>query len=143
MNSKPDADASGESRLRHRQRRVWRAMLIPASVALLILLAARSGMLGPFSDAPGRLSPAFAITFVVVIVLFTIVGAIWHHRVVDEQEERAILWGNTVGFYAAIVLAMSADALAMAGLAGRYSHVAVLAGALGASLCTYLWHRYR
>ena len=139
MNHKPDAVADGESRSRQRQRRVWRALLIPAAVAVLVLHAARSGLVG----ARGTTSPAFAVTFVLVIALFTIVGAIWHHRVVDEQEERAILWGNTVGFYTAIMLAMSADALAMAGLAGRYSHVAVLAGALGASLCTYLWHRYR
>lgn len=141
-NHEPETLASGESRSRHRQRRVWRALLIPAAVALLVLFAARSSLDGA-AGAPGGTSPAFAITFVVVIALFTIVGAIWHHRVIDEQEERAILWGNTVGFYTAIVLAMSADVLAMAGLVGRHSHVAVLAGALGASLCTYLWHRYR
>lgn len=133
----------GEARARQRRRRIWLAMLLPALIALAVLMAVKLGMGEALRPVDGRLHPAFAVLFCVVIGLFTLIGSVWHHRLIDEQEERAILWGNTVGFYAAVASMMMADALTMAGLIQPVSHVAAIIGAAALSVLTYCWHRFR
>lgn len=139
----PNPAIPGEQRARSRQRRVWRAMLIPGLVAVAVLFAVRQSLGGSIYAAPGQVAPTFAITFAVVIALFSVVGAICHHRAIDEQEERAILWGNTVGFYTVVASAMIAEVLTMARLIEPISHVTMMLGALAASVATYLWVRFR
>lgn len=136
---------SGEDRARRRQRRVWTAVLLPGLVAFALLMAVRTWMGVPlgFGLSVWRPTPGFAVLAVVVTVIAVAVGAIWQHRVIDEQEERAILWGGTVGFYVALVSAMAADAFRMANLIPAVPHLAVLAGSLVAAVLTYAWVRFR
>lgn len=135
--------ATGEARARRRQRHVWRAMLVPGLIAAAVLLAVKLGLGGMTVGASTQMSPEFAITVSLVLVVAVVVGAVWHHRMIDEQEERSILWANTVAFYTLIASAMVADALTMAHVMAPVSHVAVMMLALGAGVLTYLWLRFR
>ena len=132
-----DAPGIGEARTRSRNRRIWSAMLLPGLMAVGILEAVRRASGGSVA------SPAFAVAFAFVITVMVAVAAIWHHRVIDEQEERAILWGNTAGLYVAIVSAMIADVFAQAGLMRATSHVATMVPAFAAALLAYGWVKYR
>lgn len=137
----PAVSGTGEAKARRRQRRVWLAITAPALCALAILLIAREAI-GPSASAT-PVSPLFALIFSFVLPVAVVIGAIMHHRVIDEQEERAILWGNTVGFYAAIVSVMIADVLAMSKIMPLISHVVMLVPAFGAAVLTYVWVKYR
>ncbi|MDP3905935.1 hypothetical protein [Novosphingobium sp.] len=139
----PNSAIPGEQRARLRQRRVWRAMLLPGLAAVAVLYAVRQGLGGSIYTAPGQIHPTFAIVFSVVVALFALIGAFWHHRAIDEQEERAILWGNTVGFYTAVTSAMIVQTLTMARVIEPVSHMTMMLLALAASVVTYLWHRFR
>lgn len=139
----PNPALPGEQRARLRQQRVWRAMLVPGLAAVAVLYAVRQGLGGSIYDAQGQVHPTFAIVFSVVVALFALIGAIWHHRAIDEQEERAILWGNTAGFYTVIPSAMIVETLTIARLIEPVSHVTMMLGALAVSVATYLWVRFR
>ena len=130
---------NGEAKAQAQRRRVWRAMLIPGAITIGVLFAIRKSLGGvTFSE-----SPLFAIIGSAVIVIFTILGSIWHHRSIDEHEEQAILWSNTVGFYTLIATAFSAEILELAGVLPRVSHITVMLVAFAGALATYGWHRLR
>ena len=133
----------GELRESMQKRRVWRAALVPGLAAVTILYAVKQGLGGSIWLGPAQLDPAFAIAFGVVIALFTLIGAMWHHRSIDELEERAILWGNTVGFYTVVASALIVEVLTMARLISPISHVMLMLGSLAAAVGTYLWVRFR
>ena len=143
--TRPDVEAAipGEQRARLRQRRVWRAMLVPGLAAVAVLFAVKQGLGGSIYAAPGQIHPTFALVLSVVVALFALIGAVWHHRAIDEQEERAILWANTVGFYTVVPSALIAETLTLAGLIEPVSHVAMMLAALAAAVTTYLWLRFR
>lgn len=129
----------GESQALRRQRRVWQAMLLPGAIAIGLLFAIKSA-LGGVTVAT---SPTFAVITAALIALFTLVGSIWHHRVIDEHEERAILWANTVGFYVMIPVMFGATLLNLAGLIPPQSPVTLMLIALVPAVAAYLWVRFR
>ena len=137
------AAVNGEALARRRKRRALAATFIPGLVLVGGLGIARRLIDGPATDAPRVTSPTFAIVFALAMILCVVVAAVWHHRVIDEQDERAIHWSNTVGLYAALVSAMIADVFAMAGLIPHVSHVMALAPAMALALLTYGWNRFR
>ena len=87
-------------------RRYWRmwgivvGVSIPIGVALAIL-----GFSGdrsePFSmvltNAP--IAPLTAILVAVVVIALLVTAAVYYHRAIDDHEERAYLWGSTIGYY--------------------------------------------
>ena len=141
--NKTSIRGEGELRESLHKRRVWQAALVPGLVAVGILFAVKQGLGGSIWLGPAQLDPAFAIAFGVVIALFTLIGALWHHRSIDELEERAILWGNTVGFYTVVASALIVEVLTMARLISPISHVMLMLGSLAAAVGTYLWVRFR
>jgi len=129
----------GENQALRRQRRVWKAMLLPGAVALGILFAIKAALGGVTFTT----SPAFAVAGAIVVAIFTLVGSIWHHRVIDEHEEKAILWSNTIGFYVLIATSFIIEVFELSGILPRISHVMVMMIAFVAALAAYLWNRFR
>lgn len=134
---------SGEAKARQRKRRVWAAMLVPAVIGVAILQAAKFALGSPAVQFGQPMDPAFALVVAIVLVGITVFAAIWHHRVIDEQEEHMVLWANTAGFYSLIMGSMVAEVLAMGGWIAPIGHVALMLVCCLPALATYAWLRFR
>lgn len=88
----------GTARATQRSRRWWGLML--GSFAVVGVLSFIRHRIWPNGAILGdRLDPTFAIWGAALVLLLGGSLAIAYHRIIDEQEERAALWGMTVGFY--------------------------------------------
>jgi hypothetical protein len=132
------AHTTGETAARQRRSRVLRAMLLPAAIAITAIFLAKRMLGGDVAT-----NPTLAIIATAVIAIFTVAGSIWHHRVIDEHDERAILWANTVGFYTLIVLLFGASLLESSGLIARQSPALLIVAATLPTLGTYVWLKFR
>jgi hypothetical protein len=45
------------------------------------------------------MSPAAAIGAAVLLLVVLGVAFSWYHRIIDDHEERSVLWGSTIGYY--------------------------------------------
>jgi hypothetical protein len=94
-----EGDGNGVARVKLRKRRYWGLMLGFAAIMLGLSAIARILF---WPDGPWNgdiLDPQFAIWTSPVLLLLVSATMIIYHRIIDEQEERALLWGNTAGFY--------------------------------------------
>lgn len=64
------------------------------------------------------------------------------HKSLDEQEERAILWGNTLGLYFGLALWAAWTLLAAAALVSPVDVTIVLALSAGLSLAYWVWKKF-
>lgn len=100
-------------------------------------------MLDPAAFA--TLSPAVAI-FVVVLLVVALGGAFtWYHRIIDDHEERGVLWGSTIGYYFLIFAVPCWLLLAAGGLLPAMTGVTALALVLASTVvqaAVWAWLKY-
>ena len=135
--------ASGEERAKRRSRRYALAMIVPPVAAVALLELARRTIGGGERGIDMLQNPTMATIMAAIIVIGTAIAAIWQHRVMDEQEERAMLWGNTVALYCVIAFGFAADILAWAGMVQPIAHMALVVACLVPGIATLLWLRFR
>ena len=108
-------EGEGTRRVKRRNRRWWVLMLAPlVSMPFLHIVNRTFWPHGLMLN--GALNPQFAIFGAVLGLISGLIFALVYHRIVDEQEERAALWGNTIGMYL----------LAFGGIAWFFLHAAKL-----------------
>lgn len=97
----------------------------------------------PFGDGlQGSIGAQWAITACIVMLMGITISTILFHRSVDEQEERAIFWANTIAVYAIITEFSVWYILWLGGLAPRVdAAILIFSGAI-LGLAGWLWKKY-
>jgi hypothetical protein len=132
----------GEARVKFRNKRWWATMagiLLFAATGVKIL----GHVFGPQNLAEGRLDSQFAIWTSAFFTIVIILTALVYHRIIDEQEERAALWGMTLGFYAVSTGGFIWWFLARAGLVSPLSFIFVIIGGGLFGAAVQLWQQFR
>ena len=86
-------------------RRYWKmwvviiglSAIVGMAVAVLGVSDQSDGLSLVISNAP--ISSGMAIVTSILITVLMVLAAIYYHRTVDDHEERAYLWGSTIGYY--------------------------------------------
>ena len=139
--SSPTAPASGERKLRARERRRFTLSV------MLVLLGFLLGLgVGLGSARDGRL-PALppAVVWIGVGLIAVAAGAltvVWIRRV-DEVEVSDLLWSSFVGLQVFAIGAPCWEMLAAAEAAPPVNRYVVYFTTTAVSLATYLWRRFR
>jgi hypothetical protein len=137
----PDNLKKEKPSLTPRQRRyiTW-GWIIPAVLGLLLGITMMSGSADSLSDivsGTGRIDRTFGVLAAALAgPAFLTVMYLWH-KSLDEQEEHAILWGNTLGLYFGLTLWAVWTFLAATGLVPLVE-VGIVVG-LSAGLCLAYW----
>ncbi len=126
---------------------IWGALL----VGFIIGVATAMLEVGSSSDGGGLvtaffendLDPTVAIILGLVSVLAIVPLTVMYHKNADEHEERAVLWGSTIGAYTAITLGFLWVVLHKGSILPEPSVVGLLGILCFASLVPYLWLKYR
>jgi membrane protein YdbS with pleckstrin-like domain len=139
--------SSAQSPYERRYRRMW-LILIALGVPLgfLLAMAVDSGPQAAeiFSNSP--ITPFAAIACAAGILVVTAVSMLLYHRVVDDHEERALLWANSGAYYALSVALPAAWLLARGGIippVGMGTAVLLLLGSFIVQYAIWLWLKYR
>jgi hypothetical protein len=88
----------GEVRVRFRNKRWW-GLMLGSLGAILATSGILHSVFEPDQLVAGKPNPQFAIWASIFIVAITLIVGIIYHRIIDEQEEHAYLWGMTMGYY--------------------------------------------
>lgn len=135
-------EGDGMSRVKVRNRRWWGLM-----AGILAVGAAGSLVFRQFWPRGIRLGeavdPGQAIATSMFIAVFGAIAMFIYHRIIDEQEERAALWGMTVGFYTLMLGGFSWVLLASANLVALPSLIFVLLGSSLTAIAVQLWLQFR
>ncbi len=93
-------------------RRYWKmwaivfGLSVPLGIALAVLGFSGDPPRSPFAliltNAP--IAPLTAILVTVGMIGLLVAAAIIYHRTIDDHEERAYLWGSTIGYYFLILV---------------------------------------
>ena len=89
------------------------------------------------------LDPSFAVITAIVSLLVIGASTYFYHKNADEHEERAILWGSTIGSYATVTLGFIWVILHKGALLPEPSIMGLLGILCLFSLAPYLWLKYR
>ncbi len=134
--------SNGESRVKFRNKRWWVSM---AGCVLLAIIGLKGleYAYGMRVGAPGKLDPQFAIAVSILMSFVVMVTGLVYHRIIDEQEERAALWGMTLGFYATTIGGFIWWFLARADMVSPFGFIYVIlaGGVIGGA--AQLWVQFR
>lgn len=134
--------ASGESKERMRTRK-YRA-LMAAAIGIAFIFSFVIRRIWPTGNRFGDVLTAdFAITCAVFILLLGVCLAFLYHRIIDEQEERAALWGMTIGFHFLSFGGFAWLFLVSANLVPLFSFAWLLAGSITLAGAVQFWLQYR
>lgn len=106
--------------------------------------------IGPKDDGPSvasflgnSLAPTIAVITAIVSLILIVVSTYYYHKNADEHEERAILWGSTIGAYATVTLGFIWTILYKGALLPEPSIIGIMGILCLFSLGPYLWLKYR
>jgi hypothetical protein len=139
-----DAPVSGEAKLKSRRRRYW-ALVGGGTLLGLAIIALLNVIFKPWIKVAGKLNPDYAIWLAGTMSLFMLIYCVLGHRraIVDEREERAMLWAGTICFYILLIGETTGAVLAGAGLVGPPAFMALLFGTAIIYLAIWLWLMFR
>jgi hypothetical protein len=128
------------------ERRYVRAMLVLALIGLplgmmLRFFASPNDLL---SNAP--LAPSVAVLASALLVLLLGLSLVIYHRAIDDFEQQAYLWANSLAFYFIMLALPAAWLLARGGLippVGIGSALLILAAALVINASVWAWLKFR
>lgn len=131
------------------ERRYTRMMLVLLGSGLPVgLLLGFAGNSRPdetlFSNAP--LSPLLAALAAGTLVVVLAGTLVFYHRTIDDHEERAYLWANSLAFYFLALALPAAWLLSRGGLiapVGIGGAMLLLLAALGINAAAWAWLKYR
>jgi hypothetical protein len=131
------------------ERRYARMLLLLFATGLPVgLLIGMAGEGRPedslFSNGP--LDPTLAGLAAASLVLLLGSGIILYHRAIDDHEQQAYLWANSLAFYFLAIALPVAWLLSRGGLIGPIgigSAMLILVGALVINLTTWAWLKFR
>ena len=94
------------SRFDRRYWKMWAVIIglsaiVGMAVAILGVSDQSDGLSLVISNAP--ISSSLAIVASILITVLLVLAAIYYHRTVDDHEERAYLWGSTIGYYFLVI----------------------------------------
>lgn len=92
------------------------------------------------------LSPAIAIGAVLFLVVSLSAAFAWYHRIIDDHEERGVLWGSTIGYYFMLLAVPCWLLLAAGGLLPTMTGAIALALVLASTVvqaAVWAWLKYR
>jgi hypothetical protein len=126
---------------------IWGSILIGgvigAATSIMESGPSSGGDNGAASYLDGKLSPTVAVILALVSILAIVPLTIWYHKNADEHEERAVLWGTTVGGYVTITAAFIWTLLYKGGLMPEPDVTGVMMIFCIGSLGCYAWMKYR
>lgn len=127
---------------------MWASLF--AGLAIGILINAFENTASTMSDADvalaqlgGPINPIAAIVLVVTMIMTLFPLAIIWHKNADEHDERAILWGSTIGVYVTLALGIAWALLFKGSLLPKPNVVGLMGILCLSSLVPYLWLKYR
>jgi hypothetical protein len=147
-------DGEGKKRLVKREIRYWSAGLASILVTLLV-----TGLLGYFASknpafvrgssylpggdvAPFFVPPSVAIIVSAIAVIgFTAIFT-YLHRLVDEQEQSAWLWANTVSWYTTCLIPLVWDILHKAQIVPPIQGYLVIFVSANIGCIVWIWKKY-
>ena len=148
-------DGEGKKLLKRREIRYWSVGLI--SIPLIFIV---TGLLGYFASknpkfirdgnfvlpggdvAPFFVPPSVAIIVSIIAVIgFTAIFT-YLHRIVDEQEQSAWLWANTISWYATGLISLIWDILHKAQIVPPIQGYLVLLVSATAGFFVWTWKKY-
>ena len=132
----------GERRIKIRNWRWWGFMIAAAAVAL-IAGSLLNTVFGEDKFVHGRLNPQFAIWVSIFSVVMIPATALIYHNIIDEQEERAVLWGMTSGYYTLLTGGLVWYFLSYAGLVAPLGFIFVILGSIAVATAAQLWQQFR
>jgi hypothetical protein len=124
-------------------------------VVILIVLGLPLGVLsGVISNGrpemvllgTGPLDPLLAGAGAALLALILGTTLVIYHRAIDDHEQQAYLWANSLAFYALVISLPAAWLLSRGGLIpplGFGSALLILGGALAINLTVWLWLKFR
>lgn len=136
-----------QSPYERRYRRMWMiiaALGVPFGFLLAMMVDSGPAAAEILSNSP--ITPFAAIACAAGILIVTIVSMLLYHRVVDDHEERALLWANSGAYYALTVALPAAWLLARGGIlppVGMGTAVLLLLGSFVVQYAVWLWLKYR
>lgn len=107
----------GGSRYERRYTRMWVTLLALGFVAG-ILLGMANGSSGEVSSllANGPVDPLLAVATAATLSLVLIFSLVLYHRTIDDHEQQAYLWANSISFYFVLIATPVAWLLARGGI---------------------------
>lgn len=126
---------------------IWAAVIGGACIGFAVGLFegdAASGVhdaVAQFSQGP--LDPAIALVITILSLILVCVSTYFYHKNADEHEERAILWGSTIGAYATVTLGFAWMILNKGAILPEPSVLGLLGILCLSSFGPYLWLKYR
>ena len=91
----------------------------------------------------GPIEPTIAVAIALLSLILIGVSTYFYHKNADEHEERAILWGSTIGAYSTITLGFIWVILYKGAILPEPSVMGLLGILCLSSLAPYLWLKYR
>ena len=91
-------------------RRYWKmwvvvfGLSVPLGIVLAVLGLSDQGDGFSLVLSNDPIGPLAAILASLALVLMLAIAAIYYHRAVDDHEERAYLWGSTIGYYFLVLM---------------------------------------
>ena len=92
------------------------------------------------------ISPAAAIGSTVLLLIVLGGAFTWYHRIIDDHEERGVLWGSTIGYYFMLFAVPCWLLLAAGGLLPAMTGAVALALVLASTVvqaAVWVWLKYR
>jgi hypothetical protein len=136
-----------QSRYERRYRRMWLILIaLGVPFGFLLGMTVDSGPAAAEIVSNNPISPIAAIACAAGILIVTVVSMLLYHRVVDDHEERALLWANSGAYYALSVALPAAWLLARGGIippVGIGTAVLLLLGSFLVQTIVWLWLKYR
>jgi hypothetical protein len=147
-------DGEGKKRLTKREIRYWSVGL--SSLVLMVVVMTFLGYFAsknpafvrgshyvPGGDiAPFFIPPSVAIIAASVLAIGLTTIATYLHRMVDEQEQSAWLWANTVSWYATCLIALVWDILHLSQIVPPIQGYWVLFASATAGCLVWIWKKY-
>lgn len=147
-------DGEGKKRLTKREIRYW-----SVGLSSLVLITIVMTFLGYFSSknpafvrnshyvpggdvAPFFVPPSVAIIASAILVIGLIAIFTYLHRIVDEQEQSAWMWANTVSWYATCLIALIWDILHLAQMVPPIQGYWVLFISATTGCIVWIWKKY-
>jgi preprotein translocase subunit SecY len=133
----------GQSRYERRYTRMI-AMLVLLGLPIGMLLRLTTPTADFFSNAP--LAPAVAAASALLLVVLLATTLVLYHRAIDDHEQQAYLWANSLAFYFLVLALPSAWLLARGGWIdplGIGSALIILVAAMVINAVVWSWLKFR
>ena len=123
---------------------IWGALLAGFIIGIVTsIMQSGNATAGPASMFGQAISPTLALIIAVTAIVAIVPLTILYHKNADEHEERAVLWGSTIGAYVALGLAFVWAILFKGGWVPQPDLLAVMAAMCLTSFAVYAWVKYR